>query len=437
VTVADVVADVVRRAGVAHVVVADGADPMLAAALSAADIPLVRVHADADACTMAVVGGRVTAAPGVACLGAAGVDVRRALTAAWRDHVPAIMIAANDPTGGDVVKAVASATPESAAHWAAHAVHAATTEPPGPVWLTLRSDVVSRAAVPVATALHRPGAALDTVAIDEVAAAIAQAARPLILAGRECRAPEVAPWLRALAEALPAPTLVTPAARGALPDPHPLCFGVLRSDAAVLGRADLLVALGVDDEELATAAVRFGAPVVRLGGGTPWDAGRAIVRAVANGAIAPLIEELAPRLRDRARADWDVAEMDRIRRLRVPPPVDPALATLVARLREATPVGTAVVFATLLEDAALHWQAVTTGEVLIDDRPIAAAAALALARGDGLVLAFAPGDVPANVFAASEAAVEILTPARETLGGAVEAAVTRRRPSVVIVPLPG
>jgi hypothetical protein len=258
-----------------------------------------------------------------------------------------------------------------------------------------------------------------------------------MLAGRECRAPEAAPWVRALAEALPAPVLLTSASRGALPDPHPLCFGVLRPDARVLERADLVIALGVDDAELERAAAVFRVPVARLGAALSWSSARADVCAEAFGAVPALVEELAPRLRARDRADWDVAELDRIRRAAGPPPVDPALATLVTRLREATPVGTAAVFASALHDAALHWQAVTPGEVVVDDRPVAAAAALALARGDELVLAFHDSDrTPADVLRGGNSHVDLVAPSRSDLGRVLEAALRRRRSCVVIVPPP-
>src|SRR5207244_1470562 len=79
--------------------------------------------------------------------------------------------------------------------------------------------------------------------VENVTRAIGDATRPLLVAGRGCRAPAVATWLRAFAEALPAPVLVTPAGRGALPDPHPLCHGLLAHDAALLRRADLVLAL--------------------------------------------------------------------------------------------------------------------------------------------------------------------------------------------------
>jgi thiamine pyrophosphate-dependent acetolactate synthase large subunit-like protein len=299
----------------------------------------------------------------------------------------------------------------------AHAAQAAMAEPPGCVWLVLAPDVAPRAALPVAAAARPAGAPLDRVEIDAVADRVAASARPLLVAGRGCRARATAAWVRALAEALPAPVLVTPAGRGALPDPHPLAFGVLGGDPAVLRRADLVLALGVDDVELEAAGVTFEAPVVR------------VVR------VAAVLEELASRLRADTRADWDVAELDRLRRALPPPEIAPALAALVTRLREATPVETAAVFAPALEPATRLWQAVHPGEVLVEDDVLAASVALALARPAGAVLAFTDASGEA-IAAAARSGVRVTAPSPATLAQALDVAVTSSTPRVIVVPAP-
>jgi thiamine pyrophosphate-dependent acetolactate synthase large subunit-like protein len=59
------------------------------------------------------------------------------------------------------------------------------------------------------------------------------------------------------------------------------------------------------------------------------------------GAVGPIVEELAGRLRDKPRADWDVAELDRLRREGASRSVGAGLDTRLVRLaREATPAGT-------------------------------------------------------------------------------------------------
>jgi TPP-dependent 2-oxoacid decarboxylase len=292
------------------------------------------------------------------------------------------------------------------------------SEPPCCVWLVIAPDVATRPALPVATAARPAAQSFDPPELETLVRAVSEAVRPMVVAGRGCRAPATAAWLRAFAEALPAPVLVTPAARGALPDPHPLCHGLLRADAGIVRRADVVLALGVDDAELASANVAFTAPVVRVG------------------RIAALLEEVAPRLRDRSRADWDVAELDRLRRARPAPVVAPALATLVTRVRDATPSGTAAVFPTALEPATMVWQSVQPGDVLVDEDVIAASAALALARPEGLVAVFGAMGREAQA-ELQRAGVDACLPEPGGVGSALERALARPGPRVVAVPVPG
>ena len=301
---------------------------------------------------MAGVTGRLGDAAGVVVLEGDDPAVTRALDEAARDHAPMVVIASRAPyAAASVIKTTVGAGADSAAHWIAHAMHAAMTDPRGPVWLVVTADVAVRAALPVATAARTAAMPPDPRQIDAIVHHLAGASRPLVVAGRGCRPAATAGWLRAFSETLPAPVLVTPAARGVLPDPHPLCFGVLNGHTAILRRADLVVALGVDEDELDAAGVDFTTPVVRLGRTPAWTRTGAV--AEAEGDVALLLEELAPRLRDGSKADWDVAELDRLRRALPPPAVDATLAGMVTSLREATPAGTAAVFARDLAAAEL------------------------------------------------------------------------------------
>src|SRR5207253_2554741 len=198
----------------------------------------------------------------------------------------------------------------SASHWTAHAAQLAMNEPRGPVHLDVPAEVAGAPAVPAATACRpAPLPPPDPRALDEAARLLANASRPILIAGLQCRSATDAQWLRALAEALPAPVLLTLRAKGVLPDPHPLMHGVLwpgGGEGPLLGRADLIVALGLDAIEVSPGPWMTTAPLLHLAP-TPaageWH--RPVVEVV--GDIALAIEELAPRLRGRARADWDVA----------------------------------------------------------------------------------------------------------------------------------
>ncbi|PYM79748.1 MAG: hypothetical protein DME13_25065, partial [Candidatus Rokuibacteriota bacterium] len=205
-----------------------------------------------------------------------------------------------------------------------------------------------------------------------------------LIAGLET-GPDDAKWLRALAESVPAPVLTTPKGKGALPDPHPLALGLLAAGHPLLAQSDLLIAVGVDPVEVGPGVWPAGVRVASI----TRRAGDATVV----GEIALVIEELAPRLRGRTRADWDVAALDRLKRgLRVAAPAGPGLARrrVVELAREMTPAGTLL---TLDVPLAAAWQSVAPRECLVANGAatlgfaLPAALAAALARPDARVVA--------------------------------------------------
>lgn len=155
----------------------------------------------------------------------------------------------------------------------------------------------------------------DTRALDRAAELICSASRPVVIAGLQCRL-EDAVWLRAFAEALPVPVLATRQAKGALFETHPLALGIFtggNQDDAVLGRADLIVTLGLEAAEFESHNWPYSALVVCLSRaphpGFPFTP---LVEVV--GDLALILEELAPRLRGKTQADWDMWELDRLKK---------------------------------------------------------------------------------------------------------------------------
>jgi acetolactate synthase-1/2/3 large subunit len=374
-------------------------------AASRGGLRVVHATRGAAACAMAAVTGLLTDAPGVALL---TLDDREdqivaALDQACRDGAPLVLVterAFARPVAG-IVKASLGVHADAGAHWSAHACQLALTEPRGPVHLVVTPDTAGAGAVPLATAVRpAPLATPEPAVLDGAADLLAQAQRPVLIAGRQCRTLAVATWLRALAEALPAPVLMTAGGKGALPDPHPLSLGLVSGRHAVHGllqRADLAVAIGVDARELPPGTLPKALPMLHLAA-APW--GRPELRMEVVGEIALLIEELAPRLRGRLRADWDVAELDRLKRAADRPlPADSALtiSAVVRIVREATPAGTvAVAAADSATDAVVAaWQVVAPGELVVPAPPespgfvLPAALAAALARPQARVVCFA------------------------------------------------
>jgi acetolactate synthase-1/2/3 large subunit len=286
---------------------------------------------------------------------------------------------------GPIVKGSVTVTPDSAGHWVAHAVQLALAEPRGPVHLDLPADIAGAPAVPVATAMTPPAqAAPDDALVERAAEMIRGAKRPLVIAGLGCRAAD-AKWLRAFCEALPAPVLTTYKAKGAIPDPHPLAMGIFTGGALeepLVRRADLIIAFGLDTVELIPRRWSYTAPVLSLARGPSSDPR---LRAVGGGAyftpalevvgdLGTILEDLAPRIMRRdVKADWDVAEVDRIRReraaaLEVPVPgLAPHRVAQIAReLTAAGSIATVDAGAHMFQTTT-YWHALEPGELLISN----------------------------------------------------------------------
>jgi len=336
---------------------------------------------------MAAVTAELHDAPGAALVSLAGAlaPVVDGAAHATRDRAPVIVVS---DAGADarllepVTKASMVADPASAAHWIAHAAQAAMAHPRGAVHLAIPAAVATAPALPVATAVRRaPPPSPPSEALDALADAIARASRPVLVAGLET-GPDDATWIRALAESLPTPVLTTPKGKGALPDPHPLAFGLLGADHPLLAQADLLLVVGVDPVEVAPGVWPAGVPRARIARAPHDDA---LV-----GDIALVIEELAPRLRGRTRADWDVAALDRLKRARATFESGFGRRRVVEIAREMTSAGTLLALDVPLASA---WASVAPRECLVPNGvatlgfALPAALAAALAREDARVIA--------------------------------------------------
>jgi len=394
-TVADVIVDGLKRAGTPRLFGVTGGDanrPLLEAA-RAGELPLVRASGEVAACIMAAVTGDLIETLGAALVGSSGsASAVAGVAHAFAERAPLVLLT-DDQRSEEILSCKASlgVTPESAAHWIAHATRLAATVPRGPVHLAIPAAVARQPALPLATSCRPdPLPPPDPGVLDAAARLLAGASRPLLVAGLNCRSTSVQPWVRALAEALPAPMLVTCRAKGALPDPHPLMLGVLSGDGVdeqLLKRADLVVALGLDAVELVQSAWWSTVPVLAVG--PPEALGDRIPAIEVVGEVAVVLEELAPRLRDRERADWDVAELDRLKRERSAAGAGQALArrAMIRIAREATPAGTiaAVDAGPHLGDVAVAWHAVAPREFLVSSGRATAGFALPAAIAAHLV----------------------------------------------------
>ena len=404
-TVAELIVEGLLRAEVPRLfgVPGGGSNLEVLEAARARGLPFVLCHQEWAATIMAAVTGELTGRPG-AVLSTLGPGVSASATGlahALLDRSPLLYVSDRHPASvlayathqyvdhaahlGPIVKGSVTVSPDSAGHWVAHAVQLALAEPRGPVHLDLPADVAGAPAVRVATAVTPPTMPTpDDALVERAAEMIRGAKRPLVIAGLGCRAAD-AKWLRAFCEALPAPVLTTYKAKGAIPDPHPLAMGIFTGGALeepLVRRADLIIAFGLDSVELIPRRWSYTAPVLSLVRGPSSDPR---LRAIGGGAyftpalevvgdLGTILEDLAPRIMRRdVKADWDVAEVDRIRReraaaLEVPVPgLAPHRVAQIAReLTAAGSIATVDAGAHMFQ-ATTYWHALEPGELLISN----------------------------------------------------------------------
>jgi len=190
---------------------------------------------------------------------------------------------------------------------------------PRPTALFLPQDLM-RAPCPVAVDVlafpPSPEPAVPAAAIAQAALMLAQAERPIILAGGGSLWSGAAPEIKALAERLDAPVLTTLNAKGLLDERDPLSLGHARSvrARAVLPHADLMLAIGCRFTEVMTDWRRL--PVPRtliqidldpLQIGMNYPAALGIV-ADARAAVRAILDASSPRTRPSGwRKEWDEA----------------------------------------------------------------------------------------------------------------------------------
>jgi thiamine pyrophosphate-dependent acetolactate synthase large subunit-like protein len=213
---------------------------------------------------------RVTGRPGVV-LPITGPGVTNAATAigqAWSDSVPILMLSSENPTTDlglgrgrlhEIMNQEAvtqpicafSATarrPEEVPELIHRAFAAFASRRPRPVHISIPLDVLAAPArFPIEARPLPSKPQPDGRALDRAAKLLDGAERPLIVAGGGAVGAEES--LRAIAERLAAPVILTIAAKGMLPETHPLCLGSTLPDPntqRLLGTSDLVLAVGTE-----------------------------------------------------------------------------------------------------------------------------------------------------------------------------------------------
>ena len=292
VTVAEVVAATLRNAGVRYVFGLPGGETVeLLDALRLVGIEFILVHNESSALFMADTYARITGSVGIALttLGPGATNATVGLAHAYLDRAPIILITAQKPDTllpdythqvldlqgifRPITKATIKVAPHNAATALRDALALAIADRPGPIHLQLSNEdaalpaldhVVEQAKTPA------PPSPSD-VAIAQARDLFSRARRPLILAGVGLEPQRPYELLREVSEQANAPVVVTPKAKGALPDDHPLSAGVIgltRTDPAYtfIDEADCILAVGFDVVEL-VRPWKSDAPLIWL---APW-----------------------------------------------------------------------------------------------------------------------------------------------------------------------
>ena len=304
-TYADVVAATLAEAGIEYIFGVPGSlsSVELIEAAAKRGIRYVLTSNESSAAVMAGVYGAMRARPGVVSTGV-GPGAAAALHGTAHLHLeraPALIL--TDRYAEDeyrrlsrqrldqprlyapITKGSFTLTAEDAAATTRRAIELALAGRPGPVHVDLPYDVMlaeapSQEPLVVRHSNHEPPSFDDgrpsfkslrtSESLDAAAAMIEAAWRPAVIVGlqvsRRGEAAERA--FVAFAERLGAPVFASLAAKGTLPEQHPLAAGTFRgaaSERALLDQADLLVLVGFDPVEVFSPGVwHYDAPVLAI-----------------------------------------------------------------------------------------------------------------------------------------------------------------------------
>lgn len=315
-TVAQTIAQTIANAGIDCVFgLPGGENSELMDALRQVNIRFVLVRNENSALFMADVQARLTGKPGVALttLGPGVTNAYAGVTHSWLDRAPVLVITAQTPRRlhghhthqvvdtqaimRPVTKHTEELTTENVAARVRAALELTLTGRPGVVHLGLSSETAS-AECTVHRAESTPHAP-HTTQSSKFKIQTPKSHRPVILTGLGLEPERPYAALRQLAERLDAPVIVTPKAKGAIPDDHPLAAGVIgltRSDPAyeILNEADLIIAVGFDVVEL-VKPWQQAAPLVWV---APWGNVDPTIPATAEffGPMEPALDQLAETL---------------------------------------------------------------------------------------------------------------------------------------------
>jgi acetolactate synthase-1/2/3 large subunit len=244
-------------------------------ALRESPVKYVLTASETSAGFMASTVGALTGTPGVcvSTLGPGATNLATGVGAAWLDSAPVVAITCNVTTPwlnrriqmridhnalfAPITKASMTLRTDDLAAQLAAALTLASSEPPGPVHLDLPEDVsLARAATePYDAGVPKPLPPPPDEALARLEMLLAQAKRPVVIAGLGLTRAKAPQRLLEFIETQQMPFLLTLHAKGFLPESHSAYAGVIgrarRSDVqGFIDQADLVIAIGYDEIEI-------------------------------------------------------------------------------------------------------------------------------------------------------------------------------------------
>ena len=278
-TVGDAFARALRRDGVPFVfgIPGGGSAIDLIEACRRVDIPFVLVQHETTAAMSAIVAGELTGSCGV-CMSIMGPGAANLVGGAsfglWERHA-VLSLTESYPTVQaprmslqrmdhsqmfmSFSKASEVLSSDQPGEQTGRLMKLALSERPGPVHLDIPNDLLTRQAGSEASPYSTtPGEAYEIVGdLDAVADAIDNAVKPALVVGPAVVRAGAGDELRALAERTGAAVVTTSKARGVISEDHPLAAGIVTGvygettfEGRIIGRSDLIVAVGLDRMEL-------------------------------------------------------------------------------------------------------------------------------------------------------------------------------------------
>lgn len=334
VNVAEKWAEVLGRIGVRYVFgIPSGPWMAYMEALRGSDVEFVLVSNEASAGFMADVCGRITGIPG-ACYGTFGpgaTNLSTGVGGALLDRSPLLafthemsdsMRGRTTQMGIDhqalfrpITKWTTRLEADHVEETLLRAVNVATSEAPGPVHIGLPSNLGTMRAGDERFQLEpaQQPEPPELRALDRLVASFTTARKPVLAVGLSAVRAGVQALVLKIAEQHGIPVVLTPMAKGMLPEDHPAYAGVLfhalsNHVAATHRQADLVIGVGYDPVELNYEDWMPNAPLVHIDT-KPADLDESCCRLQCNvvGSLGPALErlaELAPR-----ENDWDLGAL--------------------------------------------------------------------------------------------------------------------------------